>query len=251
MRIISNFHDYYDSVQSYGQDDDLIYIRKTKSFSRDDLKKPAGTVDPDIITLPYFPERYSTNSRLSKECFLVGFCGKFFRGLRITYKDYNDGFSKPDICNCYSTEAVETFLKKHYSPKQMEGFYFKPQYKHMYPKNWTWNIYRDFQWFFKDENTSKDSSDSFIFDKYNCPIFTVVESINRYDYYLNINDQLSSFTFQKVKAPFDAFQELQVYLSNIARPNKPIPELCNNDKVLNAGFDLKSSFRKDKVKNKK
>lgn len=32
MRIISNFHDYYDSVQVYGQDKSVIYPRKTENI---------------------------------------------------------------------------------------------------------------------------------------------------------------------------------------------------------------------------
>jgi len=33
MRIISKFRDYYDIGLSYGQDDDLIYIRKSEENS--------------------------------------------------------------------------------------------------------------------------------------------------------------------------------------------------------------------------
>src|SRR5688572_9477288 len=62
MRIISNFKDYYDCIQSYGQDDDLVYLRKTEE------KIVAGS-----ITQGYY----------------IGFCGKIYpvliRGYIIPY----------------------------------------------------------------------------------------------------------------------------------------------------------------------
>ena len=33
MRIISKFHDYYDSALSYGADDTLVYLRHTEEIS--------------------------------------------------------------------------------------------------------------------------------------------------------------------------------------------------------------------------
>lgn len=42
MRIISNYHDYYDSVQKTGQDQSVIYIRKKLDYlpiELDDIKE--------------------------------------------------------------------------------------------------------------------------------------------------------------------------------------------------------------------
>lgn len=67
MRIISDFHDYYDVIQKYNPDSSLIYIRKSKKekvklndfFSKETLRK---------VTPVHYAEQI-----------LVGFCNNFFK----------------------------------------------------------------------------------------------------------------------------------------------------------------------------
>jgi hypothetical protein len=48
---------------------------------------------------------------------------------------------------------------------------------------------------------------------------------------------------------FTAFQSIQSYISGIlGTKENDIIEISNNSKIVKAGFDLKTSFRKDKKK---
>lgn len=59
-----------------------------------------------------------------------------------------------------------------------------------------------------------------------------------------INCPLKPYEFFKVKSTFEAAQELDIYLSNLAAPEMPIPKADDRTKLLAAGFDEKWSFRK-------
>lgn len=60
------------------------------------------------------------------------------------------------------------------------------------------------------------------------------------------NPCLADLEFYRVKDSFTCFQELEMWLSNQASPEKPIPEVSNNDMIEAKGFDLKHSFRNTK-----
>jgi len=57
------------------------------------------------------------------------------------------------------------------------------------------------------------------------------------------NECLKGLDFFKVIDTYTAFQELQMFLGGMARPNKPIPQVPDKDMVSIKGFD-KWSFRK-------
>ena len=50
----------------------------------------------------------------------------------------------------------------------------------------------------------------------------------------------------RIKDPYTAYQELSMYLGNMAFPNKPIPTISDEVMAEIKGFN-KFSFRKDKA----
>lgn len=93
--------------------------------------------------------------------------------------------------------------------------------------------------------------DSFkqFFELYNTPIFSIM--LKWHDFredrtILTVNPNLSMLHFQTVRSPYYAYQDLRMYLSNKAAPEKPIPTISNEDMIAAKGFDIKSSFRKAK-----
>lgn len=93
--------------------------------------------------------------------------------------------------------------------------------------------------------------DSFkqFFELHNTPIFSIM--LERHNFHedrpvLTVNPNLSMLHFQTVRSPYYAYQDLRMYLSNKAAPEKPIPTISNEDMIAAKGFDLKSSFRKAK-----
>jgi hypothetical protein len=57
---------------------------------------------------------------------------------------------------------------------------------------------------------------------------------------------LSAIGFQKVLPAFVTYNEIWKWLQNNQFPTRPIPEMPNDIKIHQAGFDLKKSFRKAK-----
>jgi hypothetical protein len=83
MRIISDFHDYYDVVMKQGQDMTLVFKRDGRSEEE--------TTPP----VPLLRSRYWSWHKLRPDSFIIGFCGKLYPGLRIpTYctDDYKENF---------------------------------------------------------------------------------------------------------------------------------------------------------------
>lgn len=66
MRIISDFHDYYDAVQAAGQDQTLIYFRKREEEIVSDYSLP-------VIEWSVW---LRDSKRIRVQEHIIGFCGK-------------------------------------------------------------------------------------------------------------------------------------------------------------------------------
>lgn len=229
MRIISDFKDYYDSVQSLGQDRSLIYYRKTKEDS----------VFPGI-----FPwtggNRYFQLSSFIYDCFIIGFCGKIYPLLKIESNWRYKPKISYNVTICCNLEDVDCLVKNHYREKQIEGYFAK---KNLYRKNWSLCCNRQIFKTFFDKCEEKKESYKEYFSEH--PVF-VVKDRDRHRY-IEYNACLKDFNFVRQVDVFTAYQQIQMHISNIAVPQKPIPEISNNDMIEAKGFDLKFSFRKDKL----
>lgn len=201
MRIISEFKDYYDCIQRHGQDDDIVYIRKAKSF---DIKL-------DIPKLRRHPGAK----------YLIGFCGKI-------YPCFKCGVSFDNYKYIYDVESLITYAKN-------ENRIFSPF------SNYEEKAYRNY---FAEIEQKKEVF-KWVFETYNIPIFIYYEHPWDNDRKLTINPPLNKFEFFRIKDPYLAFQEIYSFMSNLAKPEKPIPEMCNRTKIASRGF-TKYSFRKDK-----
>lgn len=82
-----------------------------------------------------------------------------------------------------------------------------------------------------------------LFDK--APIWSVVRNHYCAAPVVTLNPMLKDFGFASCVPPYQAYQELYRWLTNQARPMKPIPAISDEMKVATHGFN-KFSFRKDK-----
>lgn len=67
------------------------------------------------------------------------------------------------------------------------------------------------------------------------------KNYNKQVVYADINCDIRSLV--RILPPAEAYMQLYNWVCNKARPEKPIPTISNDDKIINAGFDLKKSFR--------
>lgn len=60
------------------------------------------------------------------------------------------------------------------------------------------------------------------------------------------NGFLKPYQFMRIIDPYQAFQKIEMFLGNMAAPEKPIPKRSDIEKVKSHGFDPKMGFRRGK-----
>jgi hypothetical protein len=234
MRIIcESFHDYYDSVQSQGQDLSLVYLRTPKEFE----KQEAHAI---VSKFPYL-KCYSVHE-LTISTKIIGFCGKIYPLVELDrFRQWP--FSRQHAF-CYTLEDVDAFIERNFKKKQVEAYNAN---KRDFPyQHWSFSNRREaFEKFFAESEKQKDKFRD-IFLKYHVPIF-VAGSHSSYPskdtFALNV--ALKPLEFYRIMDTFTAFQEIQMFLGGLAVPLKEIPTIPDKVMVEAKGFD-KFSFRKDK-----
>lgn len=254
MRIISKFHDYYDCVQAYGQDDKLVYIRNTTEpeplkFNVELLEQyqnPKISRKTPVLSIPHHLFRW--RERWGRYCktpavdpYLVGFCGKVYPVLVF------GGSEKKTVC--FSLEEVDSYLAEWCNQKQFDEYTnpprsrFGPKYKY-WSSTYSRNRFQKFFGLSAFEDSFKD-----LFVQTRNPIF-VIESKEIYEkvfrdiFYISYNVKLSDFQWYRKFDTATAFQEISMFLGSLASPEKPIPAIADKIMVGAKGFD-KWSFRKE------
>ncbi|MEO7453720.1 MAG: hypothetical protein ABIV13_03035, partial [Fimbriimonadales bacterium] len=234
MRIISKFHDYYDSAMGYGQDPALIYNRVTE-----EVNVTSWLWDRRIIDLLECRTHYVRPVALA-------FCGKIYPIWpdQLTKLDH-EFLSNDSSRDC--TLAVEGLVKQ--AQTALAG------HKRF------WQVRRDFDKHIDSESRSvsyahKKSQqfratniDDRIFRDLNCPSFVVLDvrtwrHTRTFSGRIVKNPRLATLGFQKEMDAFTAFQEIAMFLgSNLAA--EPIaPDTVGDDELIarSKGFD-EQSFR--------
>ena len=227
MRIFSSYKDYYDKIQALGQNQDLVYIREQKV---DRIK------DQDFT----FPKLNGTYA-LESDSYIVGFCGKLYPVVRIS-KQSNP--QSPIVKFCFTAKDMDDFVVEHVSEKQKTNYFDSTKKRYNFGMNYNFDFYqKDIVRYFNEfKKPKKEWEDYFV--KGQCPIFTI--HVNAGKGIITYNDSLKKLEFYKLIDPYTAFQNLQMYLSNIAVPVKPLPIIDNETMLESKGFDKKFSFRKEK-----
>jgi hypothetical protein len=225
MRIISGFHDYYDSVQAMGQDQSLLYIRN----EREEFVKSKDYP---------FPYMYDSPSVYQ---YTIGFCGKIYPAIHTCYW-FDSTRPDPNVW-CYTLEDVDQFVESHFKKKEVEAYHTR-QRRHRLRGRRAYLVRDDVKELF-DEFEAKKENYQEMFIKERCPVI-----VGRYHSshlgspcQMIFNATLREYEFFRVVEPYTAFQEIQMFMSNLAVPLNPIPEISDKIMVDIKGFD-KWSFRK-------
>ncbi len=228
MRIISKFHDYYDSAMGFGVDKERVYSRETSVVK---LPKPVL----DFMGANY---RECRNWRSpDASAYVIGVAGKICPALDL-------GLGRGRTL-CYSSEEIKALLKdrKDYSKKAMERF-FEHSFNRMT------------KWLNQDWNSPLFIN---LFLEYKVPVFWITPSeytldVNRQGptwrktWALTLNPCLKDIDFPRKMDSYTAFQEISMFMSNFLTEKSPEPRpIDDNTKRDLHGFD-KFSFRKGKSK---
>ena len=262
MLIVSKFLDYYDKVGAqYGVDKSIVYQRKlienlTPGKKRDfpDMEfltdKDAESIKEKLIGV--FPHGHygpgaddlnypNVTNRKDEEhqWWIIGFCGKVYVVLEVSvpgYYDENHEYIYTHSIFIHYDQILKTLTEKSKEEVKSKNRRFS--------NDWIGTIHvleklmsLDFSKFFYDRKT---------------PCFAWnLDGTHTNSTWMIVNPKLADFEFWKIKDPFTAFQEIQQYISGVLGTDINEPVVTEDKyKIIAAGFDLKSSFRKDPGKPK-
>ncbi len=225
MRILSKFKDYYDGVANAGERDprDRVYVRHTT-----EIQEPPFIATGERGVLGCIGERFIPgwyNNRQLQHI-RIGFCGKLYPVIA-----YQDTYM-------YSYEDVLRFVQSFDIREMLKHF---QNFKLARPSRTSEQLLREhftpgtFLQPFLDHDT---------------PII-VVEEIqyprwNR-KYTCNKDANLLNYNFAKVFPPYQAYQELDMFLhAHLLEHPRPMVQIADKHLIAAKGFDLKTSFRKPK-----
>ena len=251
MRIISEFHDYYDSALSYGSDPDLLYIRKKELFEfkleREEKKYLPNNMDecikPIIKLVTKLP--HTLNLRKRQNCELhtaiIGICGRLYPMIM-----FNDSTNKNFVF--YNTDNIVRELSNpdnfHFKLDCIKKEDIQEALDKKSDSTYSW-LSHDLTHDGWNKITSQfiDKTYDSVFIGLKVPVFKLELFFNDRNFKLTLNNCLKDDQFQKLKTPVECFQEISMYLGNQlavqADPNTKISDDVLRDKK---GFD-KWSFR--------
>jgi hypothetical protein len=164
---------------------------------------------------------------------IIGFCGEWHLYIKMN-KSCSYGPSKSVVAYTYS---------------EMLDFAISEKNDKLYDEissNKSYDCYGDMTYKTMFENVKNLKKDVFV--EYLCPIIVISRVVNEPRHSIVFNGLLRNFDFMKVKDPFQAYQDLSMYVGGVlGSPEKEtvkISDECMRDKK---GFD-KWSFRKQGVK---
>ena len=218
MRIISEQKDYYDCVQATGQDQSLVYVRKPEEVLSKSRK----------WDFPLFESGYWFTPSVDTTEHIIGFCGKIYPMLELV----RDQLST----KCFTIEQVDKFLKQVLKPKQFKiyqgissgrRFYWGPTRRTKYVQ-------------FFEECRKEQNSHLEKFNEKRCPVFVAVYAKSKV--VITYNGLLKPYEFVRIFDPYTAFQEIAMFMSNMAMPEKVMPTIPDEMKIFSRGF-TDQSFR--------
>ena len=225
MRIISKFHDYYDSAMRYGIDKECVYVRESKELPYNrpayryfDWRRESFDVDT----------YYRPNTMIQK--MIVGFCGNIHRLIKVHYTNWDKYvFHRNELNGAfYSADTLQAWLNTN-----------KDEDIHV-------DLDSAIRFLNQSQCGDKDEIDKCLkklFHEYKIPVFLVQETTAS-ETIITLNPNLKSVSFFKMKNTFEAYQEIYQYITGVLGVSqKETVSISDKDMCIKKGFDPKTSFR--------
>lgn len=220
MRIISDFHDFYDSIQIYNSSKEFIWKRKTEEMDLSkfpELSKRFSShryLDKESDNKIYLPEAtYYWKKRVEVKCILFNISGEWIPSILVRISDKSQYiYSSEDLMKIPEFKEVENHNKDRVSEIiKLRKFLDTP-------------IILDVD--------------------IDCPCFVISRTMRSFR--IILNPVLRSYNFQRKMDVFTIYQKIDYYLMNKALPENKIVNISDKDRLIQHGFDNKISFRKRK-----
>jgi hypothetical protein len=249
MRIIGG-RDYYDGVQSVAQDRTLVYSRSPQDKAKTVNQNKAGLQAVDYMSLALDGAKWREIDNVVKDGELryhlvpivVWFAGKRFGGVRVLKQTFYSSIYADHFVTLWSEADVHTFVAQ---------FGLTVGERSVYSRALSGSQLS--AWF---SNKGTNAEQNWLIEN---GISIAVSSLDLPDSFRHWRDEktwmidcdgLKDIEFQKVMPPWEAFQELSMWIGGvIAHPGRPTVQIeSDKTKLVKHGFN-KASFRKEKSGN--
>ena len=250
MRLISKFHDYYDTAIGFGIDPNIVYVRKTKKWKNEPFKPNLylQAVQKHIAKTPFDDFRVNKvcspvfNETSVNNVVTVLFCGKMYVGIQLVYIDkFHIVPYEAEKKWCYDVEQIKRFYDNHemklpekpLPPRKVRyGWRGTSKDKQLMNER---NLKRLFK--------MKIDYPLDIHHELDTPIIQL--SLNNEPV---LNPELKKIEFFKKLDAFTAFQEISMFISGVMGGKSPkMVEISDSDRLSMHGFN-EWSFRKEPEK---
>lgn len=228
MKIISNFKDYYDGVQSYGTDTKIVYLR----FKVEEMVKDASNWHRSYPGLPCF------------KSFHLFVCGKIYTGISIYDTSTQKGAPNKWVHFYDKEQAREYILRTFEEKKQRNDTVKYPRWAYEHLINEAVDHFGPQDNMFGAKDKGKDETLKRICMNENVPVGAYLTETN-YSSYIIKDCCLKEFGFMKVMDPYTIYQELSMYVGGLAFPGNPTVKISDKDMAVKKGFGHKYAFRKE------
>jgi hypothetical protein len=226
MRIVDKRRDYYDGVQATGQDRSIQYIRTPEVIEMAFSSMFNRKSEKPLWTFPVLFDSYSSEIHVTTH--IVGFCGNIYGVLALRQAGKSTF--------CVNLAQVDAYMAKTLDEEQHRRYRAGGRFNQ---SRSSFNV-------FFEACAQRKETFRHMFEEKRSPIFLASHGSSldrRYDTQIEWNALLGQVHFQKVFPPFQAFQEIRIFLSNMAQPEKPIPQLSDEDMAHSKGHGDRYSFR--------
>ncbi len=229
MRIIADQKDYYDCIMGCGQDRSVVYVRKPEEQHLDRKEWP-------------FPTFYGDQGC----AYIIGFCGKIYPLIELPPPPPPHDPKSPPSVKCFSLAEVDAFMEQHLRSRELKAYHEKGRYHRRCHYPWGSGTRRHYEDFFRECAKQETQYEKMFMEK-RCPIFVAYKPAKSYNGVIEWNAMLKKHGFFRVFDTFTAFQEIAMFVGNLAIPQKPMPVIEDKMKIQTHGFD-EFSFRHKKPK---
>ncbi|MDW3646585.1 MAG: hypothetical protein R8P61_05975 [Bacteroidia bacterium] len=253
MRIVSKFHDYYDSVQASGQDQSCVYVRKEdKSLVHNTdthyhkISQLKNLGEAALFSKERGPEHQSI---LFFRELTLGYCGKLYPIFQFVHFEGNKAkklhhFYKPEDAEAYFQTVIDDYpYDGHYLNYWGNGKKLGLDHAYSYESRYDIEVDDLFHYFQVPLFMLPDMP----YD------FSALEEVWGYNHFrrgkdvvnILLNPCLRRLEFFRIKDPYSCFQDIYQYINGVLGNTENIEtKMSDQDKIQQHGFDQKYGFRK-------
>ncbi|MBC7475664.1 MAG: hypothetical protein H7263_15365 [Candidatus Sericytochromatia bacterium] len=251
MKIYSKFKDYYDIALVHGSQADLLFERKIENVDIRKNSRMNEKFTPLQLTgikiaqeIKNLSTTYEVEKKFKFHPMMVIFCGKSYPGFHVTHESVGMSVVPvKTVDGCfYDMESLSSYLRKNGSNIADLKEEKRSRWNTLYFGQRTSKKIEDF--------FSISGSNKFENDLLEHKIVTAVVTSyqNSEGEYFTINLPLREVNFYRKFDPWQAHQELSMYIGGVLAPDsKPIIKVADKCKIIGHGFD-EMSFRKPPIK---